>query len=124
MQYSGKQFFELLLDFGQSHSPTRFSREGHSCSVIDIGTNRAELIIDIEISDPVSDHCMVTAPTIMHRALPKSTKQNKNYTKIFYDFWNVDLHEVRLDLMKAMQGTENIDCALAVWPWQNMIMAK
>ena len=50
----------------------------------------------------------------MHRAPPKSTKK---LTKIIHDFRNVDWHKVRLDLMKvpilqAIQGTENIDCAL------------
>ena len=36
---AGNKFFELLLDFGLTqcvHSPTRFSSDGHSCSVIDI----------------------------------------------------------------------------------------
>ena len=124
---AGNEFFELLLDFGLTqcvHSPTRFSSDGHSCSVIDTyATNRPELITDIEISDPVSDHCMVTASIKMHRALPKSTKK---LTKFIHDFRNVDWHKVRLDLMKArilqaIQGTENIDCALVVW--ENMIMA-
>ena len=81
---AGNKFFELLLDFGLTqcvHSPTRFSSDGHSCSVIDIyATNRPELITDIEISDPVSDHCMVTASIKMHRAPPKSTKK---LTKLF-----------------------------------------
>ena len=34
---AGTKFFELLLDFGLTqcvHSPTRFSRDGTSCSVI------------------------------------------------------------------------------------------
>ena len=103
-------------------SPTRFSSDGHSCSVIVIdnyAANRPELITNIEISDPVSDYCMVTA----HRALPKSTKKLSKY---IHDFRNVDWFKVRPDLMKApilqaTQGTENIDCALAVW--ENMIMA-
>ena len=81
---AGNKFFELLLDFGLTqcvHSPTRFSSDGHSCSVIDIyATNRPELITDIEISDPVSDHCMVTASIKMHRAPPKSTKINQSYS--------------------------------------------
>ena len=70
-----------------------------------------------------SDHCMVTASIKMHRALPKSTKI---LTKFIHDFRIVDWHKVRSDLMKApiqqaIQGTENIDSALAVW--ENMIMA-
>ena len=62
---AGTKFIELRLDFGLTQcvqSPTQFSQDGTSCSVIDLySTNRADLLTNIDISDPVSDHCMVTA---------------------------------------------------------------
>ena len=121
---AGTKFFELLLDFGLTQcvqSPTRFSRDGTSCSVIDLySTNRADLLTNIDISDPVSDHCMVTVARLelnAQRALPSS---GLGPMKVIYDFKNVDWHKINKDLMnapllQAIQGTQDVECALAVW---------
>ena len=120
---AGIKFFELLLDFGLTQcvqSTTRFSRDGTSCSVIDLySTNRADLLTNIDISDPVSDHCMVTARLELNaqRALPSS---GLGPMKVIYDFKNVDWHKIKKDLMnapllQAIQGTQDVECALAVW---------
>ena len=120
---AGTKFIELLLDFGLTQcvqSPTRFSRDGTSCSVIDLySTNRADLLTNIDISDPVSDHCMVTARLELsaQRALPSS---GLGPMKVIYDFRNVDWHKINKDLMnapllQAIQGTQDVECALAVW---------
>ena len=62
---------------------------------------------------------MVTARLELNtqRALPSS---GQGPMKVIYDFRNVDWHDLRKDLMKApllqaIQGTQDVECALAVW---------
>ena len=51
------------------------------------------------------------------RALPSS---GLGPMKVIYDFKNVDWHKINKDLMnapllQAIQGTQDVECALAVW---------
>ena len=82
-------------------------------------TNRADLLTNIDISDRVSDHCMVTARLELsaQRALPSS---GLGPMKVIYDFRNVDWHKINKDLinaplLQAIQGIQDVECALAVW---------
>ena len=82
-------------------------------------TNRADLLTNIDISDPVSEHCMVMALLELsaERVLPSS---GLGPMKVIYDFRNVDWHKINKDLMnapllQAIQGTQDVECALAVW---------
>ena len=62
---------------------------------------------------------MVTARLELsaQRALPSS---GLGPMKVIYDFRNVDWHKIKKDLMnapllQAFQGTQDVECALAVW---------
>ena len=117
---AGAKLFNLLLDFGMTQcveDPTRFSPDGDSHSVIDVyATNHPDLVIAINVSDPISDHCMVTThlkePCTQrkHKRNESSSSDGSFPSKIVPDFRNVDWHGLR-----ALQGTDNVNCAVAVW---------
>ena len=71
--YAGNLLFQLMLDFGLSQcvdTPTRYSDDLHSCSTIDLyATTRPDLITDVNVSDPISDHCCVSV-----RGVDRSSK--------------------------------------------------
>ena len=128
---AGEKLFNLLLDFGMTQcveDPTRFSPDGDSHSVIDVyATNHPDLVTAINVSDPnqlfylrvsdpISDHCMVTThlrePCTQrkHKRNESSSSDGSFPSKIVPDFRNVDWHGLR-----ALQGTDNVNCAVAVW---------
>ena len=57
-------FFFLFDDFPLTQcvsEPTRFSAEGSSRSVLDLfAINLPDLVLSVQVSDPISDHCCVT----------------------------------------------------------------
>ena len=86
--YAGNLLFQLMLDFGLSQcvdTPTRYSDDLCSCSTIDLyATTRPDLITDVNVSDPISDHCCVSV-SIAH---PSTTSSDKTVT--FVDFAHAD----------------------------------
>ena len=64
---AGNRLFQLLLDFGLSQcvkEPTRFSSNLQSSSTIDLyATTRPDLVRNVNVTDPISDHCCVTVET-------------------------------------------------------------
>ena len=56
---------QVILDFSLSQLvtlATRVSPDGENFSTLDLYcTNRPDLVLDVSLSDPVSDHCCVTA---------------------------------------------------------------
>ena len=116
--YAGNLLFQLMLDFGLSQcvdTPTRYSDDLHSCSTIDLyATTRPDLITDVNVSDPISDHCCVSV-SIAH---PSTASSDKAVT--FVDFAHADWSGMlgalsRAPLFAAIQGTTNIDVAWRVW---------
>ena len=104
-----------MLDFNLSQwveTPTRYSDDRHSCSTIDLyATMRPDLITDVNVSDPISDHCCVSV-SIAH---PSTASSDKTVT--FVDFAHADWSGMlgalsRAPLFAAIQGTTNID---VVW---------
>ena len=106
---------------------TRFSPDGDSHRVIDVyATNHPDLVTAINVSDPISDHCMVTThlrePRTQHKHKrnESSSSDGSFPSKIVPDFRNVDWHGLRAHLLtspllEAIQGTDNVNCAAAVW---------
>ena len=71
-------------------SPTRFSADATSCSVLDVfATNRPELVQSVEISDPISDHWLKSNSSSVSRKrsvdaspfLTRSTPTGKVYAR-------------------------------------------
>ena len=75
---AGNRMHKFLLDFSLtqcvSGSPTRFSSDYTSCSTIDLFcTNRPDIVRDLSITDPVSDHCCVH--TVLDLGLDQSASK-------------------------------------------------
>ena len=107
-----------MLDFVLSQcvdTPTRYSDDLRSCSTIDLyATTRPDLITDVNVSDPISDHCCLSV-SIAH---PSTASSDKTVT--FVDFAHADWSGMlgalsRAPLFAAIQGTTNIDVAWRVW---------
>ena len=107
--------------------PTRFSPDDDSHSVIDVyATNHPDLVTAINVSDPISDHCVVTThlreprPQRKHKRNESSSSDGSFPSTIVPNFRNVDWHGLRVHLLtspllEAIQGTDNVICAAAVW---------
>ena len=115
---AGTRLFQLLLDFGLSQcvtKPTRFSNDFQSSSTIDLyATTRPDLVRDVSITDPISDHCGVTVETTDPCTKPCSTEM------LFDDFSRADWPGMlkalsQAPLFTAVQGTTDIDIAWHVW---------
>ena len=130
VKMAGAKLFNLVLDFGMTQcveDPTRYMPDGDSHSVIDVyATNHPDLVTAINVSDPISDQCMVTKhlrePRTQRKHKPnESSCSNGNFpSKIVPDFRNVDWHGLRVHLLtapllEAIQGTDNVNCAAGVW---------
>ncbi len=115
---AGLRLSNLFLDFSLHqcvNTPTRFSPDGESRSVLDLyATNRPDLILDIHVSDMISDHCCVT--TRVHQKVRKKRRE----TVSFFDFKNADWSGLRAALSRAslrcaIQGTDDVNIAWNVW---------
>ena len=115
---AGKRACALFDDFNLTQcitSPTRFSADATSCSVLDVfATNRPELVQSVEISDPISDHCLVEVELLTR--LP----EEKRRCFTFFDYVNADWEGLcsalsRASLTEAIQGTTCVNTAWTVW---------
>ena len=75
---AGNKLFGVFLDFALSQcvtESTRFSSDGSTSSVIDLyATTRPDLVLNISVSDMVSDHCCVTAQINLKEPTPRQQK--------------------------------------------------
>ncbi len=115
---AGTKLAELLLDFGLTqcvHEPTRYSYDGCTRSVLDLfATNRPDLIKEVDVSDPISDHCRVSVTFREH--LPKGRAVQIEITDFSRADWcglNTELYKA--PLLSAIQGTTDIDIAWNIW---------
>ena len=109
-----------MTDFGLSQfivQPTRFSTDGCSRSVIDLfACNWHDLVLNTEVSDPISDHCCVT----VHLKVSHHIRSDPKQKHVRPDFANTDWLGLRTalsqaPLFEAIQGTDNVDVACRVW---------
>ena len=78
--------------------PTRFSTDGCSRSVIDLfACNWHDLVLNTEVSDPISDHCCVTVHLKVSRHIRSDPKQKH----VRPDFANTDWLGLRTALSQA-----------------------
>ena len=123
---SGTRMYRLLLDFSLSQivtSPTRVSSDGSCTSTIDlVCTTRPDLIRDLKVSDPISDHCCVSAH--FHDLSLGRSDRNMISTQrskhIVPDFSVVDWASVQKALynsylLEAIQGTSDVNIAWQTW---------
>ena len=117
---AGTRLFQLLLDFGLSQcvkEPTRFASNLQSSSTIDLyATTRPDLVTNVNVTDPISDHCCVTVETTDPYIKPGPSEM------LIDDFsradWSGMLKALQLSqapFFTAIQGTTNIDIAWLVW---------
>lgn len=98
---AGNHMCELLEDFCLAQcvtESTRYSADYQSSSTLDLlATNRPDLIGEILVSDPVSDHCRVTARllTSFHRPKRESV-QIPDYSKADWAGLRAFLHKTNL----------------------------
>ena len=96
-------------------SPTRFSPDGQSSSVLDLfAIDRPDLVVSTEVGDPISDHCYVTSTLSLRSPLPPKQTVTR------FDYAHADWHGLRgtlnmTPLMLATSGTDNVDIAWSVW---------
>ncbi len=115
---AGVRFMTLLEDFSLTQcvtSPTRFSSDGQQSSTLDLfATNRPDLVRDVIISDPISDHCCVCVKLSINTPIPQSFVHNTP------DYDNTDWVSLRerlsmTPLLEAIQGTTNVNIAWHTW---------
>ena len=115
---AGNRACILLDDFNLTQcvtAPTRYSSDGTTCSVLDIfATNRPDLVEQVEVSDPISDHCRVDVK------LGITTPTPKKRSITYLDYTNADWEGLgsalfRSSLTQAIQGTSNVNTAWTVW---------
>lgn len=119
---AGNGVFEVMTDFTLSQcitEPTRFSADGNSASTIDLYvTNRPDLVQSCKISDPMSDHCLVSIT--ISSASTTTDCQHSRDVKYLPDFDRADWSGLRQELalsplLSAIQGTQDINIAVTVW---------
>ena len=68
-------------------SPTRFSPDGQSSSVLDLfAIDRPDLVVSTEVGDPISDHCYVTSTLSLRSPLPPKQTVTR------FDYAHADWH--------------------------------
>ena len=97
-------------------SPTRFSPDGQSSSVLDLfAIDRHDLVVSTEVhGDPISDHCYVTSTLSLRSPLPPKQTVTR------FDDAHADWHGLRetlnmTPLMLALSETHNVNIAWSVW---------
>ena len=81
-------------------------------------TTRPDLVNLVSISDPVSDHCLVS--TYMALSVPVHDRCRKQRSLVIPDFARADWDGLRsallmAPLLEAMQGTKDVDATWAAW---------
>ncbi len=116
---AGRRMCALCDEFSLTQCvelPTRYSADGKTSTVLDLfTTDRTDLVSDIIVSDPVSDHCCVT--TKLNVTVPICLRNEKRY---LFDYDKADWEGLRASLYKtpllqAIQGTDDINTAWKVW---------
>ena len=79
-----------------------------------VATNRQDLITQVEVSDPFSDHC----PVVTELELPGKTHAQRtllvtNYKQADWEGFRQNLFHS--PLLEAIQGTSDVDAAWKVW---------
>ena len=78
---AGKKASEMFDDFCMIQcisSPTRYSADGQTCSVLDLFvTDQPDLVHKITVTDPISDHCWTTVE--LNLSFPSPPKQTISY---------------------------------------------
>ena len=96
-------------------TPTRFSEDMTSFSTLDLlATNRPDIVENVVVSDPISDHCCVIAD------LRLATPNSKHTILYKPDYERTDWPTLcsrlnSLPLLESIQGTQNIEAAWQVW---------
>ena len=117
---AGNRIQQVLLDFSLSQLvivATRVSPDGENFSTLDLYcTNRPDLVLDVSVSDPVSDHCCVTAYLNFKIDLHQPSRQIYHLP----DFSSTDCNGMRRalsasPLLEAIQGTTDIDTCWLAW---------
>ena len=117
---AGTFLYNMALDFSLTQcitEPTRFSSDGTSKSTLDLLlTNRPDLVLESQVTSPISDHCCVTS---LIEGFP--SRQASTNTRITLpDFNQADWSALRsalhrAPLFQAIQGTNNVSVAWEVW---------
>ena len=96
-------------------TPTRFSEDMTSFSTLDLlATNRPDIVENVVVSDPISDHCCVIAD--LRLATPNSKRAilyRPDYERTDWPTLCSRLNS--LPLLESIQGTQNIEVAWQVW---------
>ena len=118
---AGTRLKQLFWDFSLSQlvdRPTRMDANGNTFSTIDLFCiTRPDLLTNLTVSAPISDHCSVHACL----ELGDSHSQSDSTSTIsFPDFAAVDWASLRnaifnSDLLQAIQGTTDVDVSWNVW---------
>ena len=115
---AGTHFRNVLLEHGMTQcvaTPTRFSDDMTSSSTLDLlATNRPDIVENVVVPDPISDHCCVTAD------LRLATPNSKRTVLYRPDYERTDWPALcsrlnSLPLLESIQGTQNIEAAWQVW---------
>ncbi len=115
---AGRLLYEMFTDFSLTQcvpTATRYSADGTSSSVLDLfATNRPDLVNQIKVTDPISDHCCVIA------TISAETTPGKKSMRTVYDYEHADwsgfrAHLQRAYLFQSTQGTTDIDIAWQTW---------
>ena len=117
---AGTRLYNLALEFALTQCVTdhaRFSADGQHRNILDLLlTNRPDLLLENNVTAPISDHCCVTSK---FRTLQLESK-TKTTTIILPDYKRADWDGLRTalyrtPLLEAIQGTENVNIAWEVW---------
>ena len=124
MNTAGTRMNQLLLDFSLSQfvsSPTRAAYDGSSLSTLDLFcTTRPDLVHNVTVSAPVSDHCCVNASLSVEKYPCHSNRQHSKPPVMIPDFSKTNWNSLRTSLLKchlleSIQGTTDVDVAWSVW---------
>ena len=113
--------YDLFIDFALTQcvtEPTRYSSDGNSSSVLDLyATTRPDVIQQIEVTDPISDHCGVHVNLDI---CPANYPKSRVSVHKFFDYKHADWDGLRTALLKTpflplMMGSTNVNTAWKVW---------
>ena len=129
---AGTRLYQLSFDFSLSQlvrTHTRVSSDGHSFSTIDLFlTNRPDIVCDVTVSAPVSDHCCVSACIKIPK--PRAHTHNTPRTSTLVpDFSRADWCGMckalqNSCLLTSIQGTSDINVAWETWKLTVLVIAK
>ena len=117
---AGTFLYNITLDFSLTQcitEPTRFSSDGTSKSTLDLLlTNRPDIVLESQVTSPISDHCCVTALIEGFPSRQASTNTRitlPNFNRADWSGLRSAVH--RAPLFQAIQDTNNVNVAWEVW---------